>query len=259
MQWKEVFVMRRNAAPFWLSFTLLFLMLPAAAMSQRRTALVIGNATYEREPLRTPVNDATDMAKILEQLGFVVSLLHNVPQQAMEEALVVFGQQLRKNDLGFFYFAGRGVHVHGEHYLIPIGASITSAQDVQQQALPLRCLLGVVEAVSPTPVVLVLATSRDNPFLLSGQPRQQALVMAPTTQNVWIAYATAPGHMALEGTGRNSIYTKHLLQHITTPGLSLEEIFRHVRRAVMQETEGKQVSWEAFSLPKDFSLGRKPE
>src|SRR2546422_383649 len=112
---KEVFMMRRNAAPFWLGFTLLLLMLPAAAMSQRRTALVIGNATYEREPLRTPINDATDIAKTLEQLGFVVSLLHNVPQQAMEQALVVFGQQLRQHDLGLFYFAGRGVHVYGEH------------------------------------------------------------------------------------------------------------------------------------------------
>jgi uncharacterized caspase-like protein len=221
--------------------------------------LVIGNADYEREPLRTPVNDATDMATTIEQLGFVVSLLLNAPQQTMEEALVVFGQQLRKTDLGLFYFAGRGVHVNGEHYLIPIGAQLTGAQDVQHKALPLRRLLGVVEAVSPTPVVLVLATSRDNPFLPRGQPRQQTLIMGPTTRNVWIAYATAPGSVALEGTGRNSIYTKYLLQHITTPGLSLEEIFRRVRGAVMQETEQKQVSWDTFSLPKDFSLARKPE
>jgi uncharacterized caspase-like protein len=84
-------------------------------------------------------------------------------------------------------------------------------------------------------------------------------VVSRATQNVWIAYATAPGHRALEGTGRNSIYTKHLLRHITTPGLSLEELFRRVRGAVTQETEGKQVSWDTFSLPKDFSLVRKPE
>ena len=252
-------MMCRNAAPFWVGFALTLLMLPTTAMSQRRTALVIGNATYEREPLRTPINDATDMATTLEQLGFVVSLHHNAPLQAMEEALVVFGQQLRESDLGLFYFAGRGVHVHREHYLIPIGAQITGAQDVQQRALPLGRILAVVEAANPTPAVLVLATSRDNPFLQSGQPRQQAFVVASATQNVWIAYATAPGHMALEGAGRNSIYTKHLLRYITTPGLGLEELFRHVRRAVMQETEGKQVSWETFSLPKDFSLVKKPE
>ena len=198
--------MRRHAAPFWLGCTLLLLMLPAAAMSQRRTALVVGNATYAREPLRTPINDAVDMAKTLEQLGFVVSLLHNVPRQVLEEALVLFGQQLREHDLGFFYFAGRGVHINGEHYLIPIDAQIIGVQDVRQQALSLRRLLGVVEAVRPTPVVLVLATSRDNPFLPSGPPRQQVLEMPPATQNVWIAYATAPGHRALEGTERNSIY-----------------------------------------------------
>ena len=190
-------MMPRNAVSLWLSLTLLLLTLPTAAVSQLRAALVIGNADYEREPLRTPVNDATDMATTIEQLGFVVSLLLNAPQQTMEEALVVFGQQLRKTDLGLFYFAGRGVHVNGEHYLIPIGAQLTGAQDVQHKALPLRRLLGVVEAVSPTPVVLVLATSRDNPFLPRGQPRQQTLIMGPTTRNVWIAYATAPGSVAL--------------------------------------------------------------
>jgi uncharacterized caspase-like protein len=232
-------------------------MLPAAAVSQRRTALVIGNATYEREPLRTPINDATDMATTLQQLGFVVSLRHNVSQQAMEEALVVFGQQLRESDLGLFYFAGRGVHVHREHYLIPIGAQITGAQDVQQRALPLGRILEVVEAANPTPAVLVLATSRDNPFLQSRQPRQPAFVVASATRNVWMAYATAPGHMALEGAGRNSIYTKHLLWYITTPGLSLAQLFRHVRMAVEQDSQGKQTPWESSSLREDIYLVRQ--
>jgi uncharacterized caspase-like protein len=163
-------MMRRNAVSTGLGFALILLMLPAAAVSQRRTALVIGNATYEREPLRTPLNDATDMATALQQLGFVVSLLHNAPQRAMDEALVVFGQQLRESELGLFYFAGRGVHVHREHYLIPIGAQLTGVQDVPQQALPLGRLLRIVEAARPTPAVLVLATSRDNPFLQSEPP-----------------------------------------------------------------------------------------
>ena len=88
-------MMRRNAVSIWLGFALLLLMLPSEAASQHRTALVVGNTTYEREPMRTPVNDATDMAMTLEQLGFVVSLLHNASRQAMEEALVVFGEQLR--------------------------------------------------------------------------------------------------------------------------------------------------------------------
>jgi uncharacterized caspase-like protein len=250
--------MRCNAIPLWLGCALV-LLLPAAAISQRRTALVIGNAAYTRESLRTPINDATDMATTLKQIGFGVTLLHDATQQTMEEALVMFRQHLRQHDLGLFYFAGRGVQVHGEHYLLPVGTPITGIQDIQQQALPLRRLLEVVEAVSPVPMVVVLATSRDNPFPQSGQPRPQTLMMVQGVRNVYIAYATAPGSVALEGTGRNSIYTKHLLQHIATPGMSLEEIFKHVRAAVYQETEGKQVSWDMFSLPKDFSLTRKPE
>jgi len=111
-------MMHRNAPPLWLGWALILLLLPATAMAQRRTALVIGNATYAQEPLRTPVNDATDMAGTLTQLGFVVSLRHDASLQAMEEALVDFGQQLRQHDLGLFYFAGRGVQVNGRlsHY-----------------------------------------------------------------------------------------------------------------------------------------------
>ena len=250
----------RNAVSLWLGFVLLCLLLPAKAVSQRRIALVIGNATYEGEPLRTPINDATDMATTLEQLGFVVSVLHNASQQALEEAIGVFGQQLRESEIGLFYFAGRGVQVHGEQYLIPIGAQLKSTQDVQSQALPLRRLLEVVEAASPIPAVLILAASRDNPLL----PSMRSQSMRPhlsglTSPDILIAYATAPGAKVLEGVGRNSIYTKHLLRHITTPGLSLVQLFRHVRRDVLEESDGKQRTWESSSLPENFSLVKQPE
>jgi uncharacterized caspase-like protein len=175
---------RRNAVFLWLGCLLLFLMLPAEAVPQRRIALVIGNATYEGAPLRTPISDATDMATTLEQLGFVVSLLHNAPQQALEEAVEVFGQQLRTSDIGLFYFAGRGVQVHSEQYLIPVGAQIKRTQDVQQKALPLQRLLEVVKAASPVPAVLILAASRDNPFLPSMRSHQQSLTLPNGLPNV---------------------------------------------------------------------------
>jgi uncharacterized caspase-like protein len=139
----------------------------------------------------------------------------------------------------------------------PAAVAINGAvhEDVQQQALPLQRLLEVVKAASPVPTVLILAASRDNPFLPSMRSHLQGL----SSPNVFIAYATAPGTRVLEGAGRNSIYTKHLLRHITTPGLSLVQLFRHVRRAVIEESEGKQTPWESFSLPENFSLVKQPE
>jgi uncharacterized caspase-like protein len=130
----------------------------------------------------------------------------------------------------------------------PAAVAINGAvhEDVQQQALPLQ---------RPVPTVLILAASRDNPFLPSMRSHLQGL----SSPNVFIAYATAPGTRVLEGAGRNSIYTKHLLRHITTPGLSLVQLFRHVRRAVIEESEGKQTPWESFSLPENFSLVKQPE
>ena len=128
-----------------LVLTLLFMTLNTALAQQRRTALVIGNATYETGPLRNPVNDATDMAALLQRLGFEVSSLKDAKLRAMEEAIEAFSQKLRKGGVGLFYFAGHGVQVAGENYIVPIGARISREQDVRFETIQVGRILGGME------------------------------------------------------------------------------------------------------------------
>ena len=119
--------------------SLLFLLLPLTPVgsAERRTALVIGNAAYEETgPLRNPVNDASDMAGVLRQLDFHVTLLLDADRRTMLEAIETFSRRLRQGGVGLFYFAGHGIQVNGENYLLPLRTTLNREQDVPYEAVP---------------------------------------------------------------------------------------------------------------------------
>ncbi len=247
--------MRRHYVLLSLAGTICFLLTyTAQAAPQPRTALIIGNAAYERASLRTPVNDATDMATTLQQLGFEITLRHDADPQTMQAALQTFSQLLRQGGVGLFYFAGHGVQINGEMYLIPLGVRLEQEQDIRHEALPVGRVLGDMGDAGNPLNILILVASRNNPFAQSGRSSQRGLAPMQAARGMFIAYATAPGAVALEGIERNSIYTKHLLRHMTTPGLSLEGLFRNVRQAVGEETQGRQIPWESSSVATPFYL-----
>jgi uncharacterized caspase-like protein len=93
-----------------------------ASDSQRRVALVIGNANYQSSPLRNPVNDAEDTASALRSLGFEVTLGTDMTRKEMRRVIRSFGESLKQGGVGLFYFAGHGMQVEGKNFLIPIGA-----------------------------------------------------------------------------------------------------------------------------------------
>lgn len=242
-----------------LVLSLLLLTLPVAAAGQRRTALVLGNAAYETGPLRNPANDATDMAATLRRLGFDVTLLYDADRRAMQEAIDAFSRQLRQGGVGLFYFAGHGVQVAGENYLVPLRARINREQDVQYEAVPVGRILGGMEDADNQLNIIILDACRDNPFARRFRSSRRGL--APVEQAArgsLIAYATAPGAVSIDGEGRNGLYTSYLLQYITTPGLSVEQVFKHVRVAVQNASGGQQVPWELSSLVGDFSFVPEP-
>jgi hypothetical protein len=233
---------------------LLILLLSTAATASRRTALIIGNAAYVQGPLRNPVNDATAMATSLRQLGFAVALLRNVDLRTMQEAVTTFSQQLRQGGTGLFYYAGHGVQVHGENYLIPLSASIDRVQDVPYEALPVGRILGAMEDAANQTNILILDACRNNPFTRAWRSYQRGLAVVQAIRGSLIAYATAPGEVAYDGDGKNGLYTSHLLQHLATPNLSVEGVFKRVRAGVVNDTEGQQVPWESSSLIGHFSF-----
>jgi uncharacterized caspase-like protein len=219
----------------------------------RRTALVIGNAAYPVGPLQNAGKDATDITAMLRRLSFEVTLLRNAPLQEMEEAVHAFNLRLREGGMGLFYFAGQGVQVDGEHYLIPINARIARQQDVRYQALPMGRVVQAMEEAGNHRNILILDASRDMPFARSGRSSQAGLAPPPTTaRGMLIAYATAPGGVAADGPpGENGVYTKHLLQALMIPGLSIQQVLKQVRYGVVAETKGKQTPWEVSSLQEE--------
>src|SRR5262245_53398218 len=150
-----------------LGMAFVLLMSHAHAAPQSRTALIIGNAAYEHGPLRTPLNNATDLAALLPQLGFEVTVLHDADLRTIEDAIQTWSRRLRQGEraVGLFYFAGRGVQIGGDMYLPPLRMRFEQEQDVREKALPVRQILGSLAAASNHPTIVILDTSRNNPFL----------------------------------------------------------------------------------------------
>ena len=223
---------------------------------QRRIALVIGNSAYKFiGKLRNPVNDATDMAAALRSLGFEVTLLKDVDLRQMEDAIDAFNRKLRQGGVGLFYFAGHGVQVEGENYLIPLlKARISREQDVRYDALPVGKVLGAMEDAGNEINVVILDACRDNPFARQWRSSRRGLAPVQSAKGTLIAYATEPGGVSNDGEGENGTYTSHLLRHIKTPDLDVEIMFKRVRAAVLQETNDQQTPWESSSLVGSFSF-----
>jgi len=221
------------------------------AIADQRYALVVGISDYEESPLKNPTNDAADMATVLTEVGFSVQHLNNVSRKDFRRAIREFSDKLSEEDTGLFYFSGHGVQVKGQNYLIPVGADIEGAFEVEDEAVSVRSILGAMEESGSRLNVVILDACRNNPFRsFRGFSQGLAIVHAP--QGTLVAFSTSPGGFASDGSGRNSPYTKHLVRMIRGSGLAVEQLFKKVRIAVVEETRGEQVPWEESSLMSDF-------
>ncbi|QZZ22403.1 caspase family protein [Leptothermofonsia sichuanensis E412] len=231
---------------------------PLVAQRERRTALVIGNANYAGSGrLANPIHDATDVAKALGELGFEVILLTDVTQRGMNGAIEQFNRKLRQGGVGLFYFAGHGIQVNGENYLIPIGATINREQDVAYEAVPLGKILGAMEDANNSINLVLIDACRNNPYSRNWRSPATGLAFVQAAQGTLISFATAPGKVAKDGYGgnsRNSPYTASLLQHIRTPDTPIELMFKAVRQSVMAKTNNQQTPWESSSLTGNFAF-----
>ncbi len=226
----------------------------------RRTALIIGNSDYQQVgKLLNPVNDAQDIADSLKGLGFDVLLLKNASLRQIDDAMSRFSQKLKQGGVGVFYYAGHGLQVDGENYLIPVDAKLDRDLDVRYETLPLGKVLNVMEEAGNNANILILDACRNNPFKRKWAGSSRAisgggLAAIEAVKGSYIAYATAPGKIAFDGQGRNGTFTSYLLKNIKTPNLSVEGLFKLVRQGVASETNNRQIPWDSSSLVGDFSF-----
>ena len=220
---------------------------------RKRVALVIGNGSYKFSPLKNPRNDAHDMAVTLRRLGFEVDEKTDLGYVAMNKAVESFGKRLRAGGIGLFYYAGHGVQVQGGNYLLPVDAEIDDENEVRYKAVDAGLVLAKMEQARGDVNLVVLDACRNNPFSRSFRSAPRGLASMDAPSGSLIAYATAPGKIAADGSGsRNGVYTEELIRMMQTPGLSVEEAFKRVRKAVMLKTSNAQVPWESSSLVGDF-------
>ena len=224
---------------------------PAAA-TETRVALVIGNSNYKSAPLRNPVNDARAIADKLQGLGFKVTLKLDQNQRSMAEAIRVFGNQLKAGGAGLFYYAGHGMQVRGRNFLIPVDADIQNEDEVPYRSVDANEVLSKMETAKNRLNLMILDACRNNPFSRKFRSSSQGLAQMDAPSGTLVAFATAPGSVASDGTGKNGIYTQHLLASLGQPGVPVEQLFKRVRVGVMKDTRNAQVPWEASSLVGDF-------
>jgi len=227
-----------------------------AKSATARTALVIGNSSYPGAPLRNPVNDATDVAEALRGLGFEVVLSLDVDKRVLMQAIRKFQKRLqRRGGVGLFYYAGHGIQVEGRNYLIPVGADIETETDIEYAAVDAGVVLGYMEEADARLNIVILDACRDNPVERSWRSASRGLArleLPPGPLGSLLAYSTAPGKVAADGTGRNSPFTTHLLLNLRIAGLDLEDVFKKTRIGVKRDTDGKQIPWSESSLVGDF-------
>jgi hypothetical protein len=226
-------------------------------ISERLTALVIGNSAYESAPLANPQNDARAMASALAELGFEVDQRTNVDQREMKRAIRDFGQRIALGGVGLFYFAGHGMQVGGNNYLIPTKADIQKEVDVDLEGVRVDSVLTEMDAAQNRLNMVILDACRNNPFQRSFRSAARGLAFTEAPNGTLIAYATAPGSVAADGDGENGIYTGALLRNLKVPGVTVEQMFKTVRVQVRNATGGAQTPWESSSLTGDFYFARR--
>lgn len=239
----------------------LVLAVAAQAATDRRVALVIGNAAYTAVPaLANPQRDAKAVSASLKRLGFEVVEGYDLKMEEMTGIVRDFAQKLDGAKAGLVYYAGHGIAVGDDNYLIPVDASLRSEADLDFRAVNVQLVLRQMQRDERVNV-LILDACRDNPFASQLAAKSRAVTRGLTaieTQSasgILIAFATDPRATAMDGApDGNSPFTSALLKHIETPDVSITTVMDRVRADVWETTNKKQKPWTNSSIIGEFKL-----
>ena len=229
------------------------------AAPEKRLALVIGNSFYKAKALTTPINDAALMAQTLQAAGFDVTGARDIDGPLLRRTFRDFTGRVTNagpDAVAVVYFAGYGLQIEGENYLVPIGADITEASDVPARALGLSEVLHALAALPLKATFIILDAARPSLFALQGQA---GLAWVEPEANMLIAYNAAPGTVAPNVAGGYGPYARALAEMIREGNLTPANLFDRVRLRVHESTKGGQVPWHASKIETQFKfLERTP-
>ena len=227
--------------------------------AEKRYALVVGNSLYPKEIgiLKNPANDAQDISVELRKCGFEVDLLLNATHRQIEIAANNLFNKIsegpKDQTVGLFFYAGHGLQFEGTNYLVPVDASIATPTDVVYACYPMDKILGKMEFANSRMNIVILDACRSNPFPATTRSGSgQGLAQVRAAKGSYVAFATAPGSVASDGSGRNGLYTQELLKALRKPNTTIEQIFKEVRLNVSEQSGGRQSTWDNSNIIGDF-------
>ncbi len=229
----------------------------SAAQAEKRIALVVGNGAYtQAAALKNPANDARAIAAALRRIGFDVIEGIDLDYSGLRRTIRSYGEKLPGAETAVFFYAGHGVQVAGENYLIPVDSQLQSETDLDFATVAVDLVLKQMDRSAKTKII-ILDACRNNPFEAEmarsmGATRSAALgrglaEIRPLGGSM-ISFATDPGAVAADGEGKNSPFTEALLKHIETPGLEVNVMMARVREDVYHATGERQRPWTNTSL-----------
>src|SRR5438270_1333092 len=234
---------------------------PTDAAAEARLALVIGQSAYRTVPeLPNAANDAKGMTELLGNAGFTVTTASNLAQNDMRQAISDFAGKVSASGadtVALVFYAGHGLQIDGENYLVPVDIDVKREADIPIQAVRLNDVLNTLSSVPTKMRILLLDACRNNPFpdINKTAGHGLAIVDAKTgSPGTFVSFSTSPGAEAEDGNGSDSPYTTALLAAARQPGLPIEETLKRVRLSVNRATDGRQTPWDSSSLTEDFSF-----
>lgn len=250
---------------FRLIVSLVLLLLPSIAVAQdaKRVALVIGNSAYKfAGDLANPRNDAVDLAAVLTKLGFAVIEGFDLDKASFDRKIRDFAVALSGADVGVFYYAGHGLQVAGQNYLVPVDAQAETSAALDFEMVRLDLVHRTMEREAQTNV-LFLDACRNNPLSRNlaramgtrSTEIGRGLAAVESGVGTLISFSTQPGNVALDGGGRNSPFAASLVKRISSSSDDLSALLIDVRNDVRKETGNKQVPWEHSALTGRFYFG----
>ncbi|MGI9408205.1 MAG: caspase family protein, partial [Hyphomicrobiaceae bacterium] len=237
-----------------------------AVLAKKRVALVIGNSGYQHTaPLKNPRNDATDVSRALTSLGFEVIRGLDLDKAAMEKVIRRFAVALDNAHVGLFFYAGHGLQVAGQNYLVPIDAKAETSSALDFEMIRLALVQRTMERATKTNILL-LDACRNNPMtrnLARALGTRSASIGKGLAQveagiGTLISYATQPGNVAYDGEGRNSPYSEALKKRLLIRDDDLTSVLINVRNDVMAATANRQIPWDQHALTARLYLAGQP-
>jgi len=234
----------------------LVLILAGSLLAQRdlklegtqKLALVVGNGAYPKWPLRNPANDARAVAQALSSVGFSTTSAIDVTLQNLDRAVSAFVAKVKQGDTVAFYYAGHGIQLEGENYLVPVDFDAKDEADAKYAAYAASRVQERIEKAGARVTLVILDACRNNPFAAT-RSTSGGLAAMGTGKGTLIAFATAPGKTADDNpNGNNGLFTTHFITALQQPGLTLDQVFNRVRERVHDASGGKQVPWTVSSV-----------